>query len=155
MPVDAGNSKFGGLQMKYYSIGEVAAKFNIPESTLRYYEKQGLLPLIERDVAGRRLFSEDQVALLGTIICLKSTHMPISGIKQYMDWVVEGDSTVDLRLEMMRNHKEAVLDEISLMTESLKGIDEKIERYTNRTQERNNNKDEKSISNWGKQGNRL
>lgn len=125
--------------MKCYSIGEVAAKFNIPESTLRYYEKQGLLPLIERDEAGRRLFSEDQVALLATVICLKSTHMPISGIKQYMDWVVEGDSTVDLRLEMMRNHKDKVLDEISLMTESLKRIDEKIERYTNRTQERNNN----------------
>lgn len=125
--------------MKCYSIGEVAAKFNIPESTLRYYEKQGLLPLIERDEAGRRLFSEDQVALLATVICLKTTHMPISGIKQYMDWVVEGDSTFDLRLEMMRNHKDKVLDEISLMTESLKRIDEKIERYTNRTQERNNN----------------
>lgn len=121
--------------MKHYSIGEVATKFNIPESTLRYYEKQGLLPLIERDQAGRRLFSEDQIALLGTLICLKSTHMPISGIKQYMDWVVEGDITIGLRLEMMRSHKQAVLDEISLMTESLKGIDEKIERYT-RTQER-------------------
>lgn len=125
--------------MKCYSIGEVAAKFNIPESTLRYYEKQGLLPRIERDEAGRRLFTEDQVALLATVICLKTTHMPISGIKQYMDWVVEGDSTVDLRLEMLRNHKDKVLDEISLMTESLKRIDEKIERYTNRTQERNNN----------------
>lgn len=125
--------------MKCYSIGEVAAEFNIPESTLRYYEKQGLLPLIERDEAGRRLFSEDQVALLVTVICLKTTHMPISGIKQYMDWVVEGDSTVDLRLELLRNHKDKVLDEIALMTESLKRIDEKIERYTNRTQERSNN----------------
>ena len=115
--------------MKCYSIGEVAAKFNIPESTLRYYEKQGLLPLIERDEAGRRLFSEDQVALLATVICLKTTHMPISGIRQYMDWVLEGDSTVDLRLEMMRNHKDKVLDEIFLMTESLKRIDEKIECY--------------------------
>ncbi|MBD2872380.1 MerR family transcriptional regulator [Paenibacillus sp. IB182493] len=53
----------------------------------RYYEKKGLLPLIERDEAGRRLFSEDQMALLETVICLKNTHMPISGIKQYMDWV--------------------------------------------------------------------
>ena len=125
--------------MKCYSIGEVAANFNIPESTLRYYEKQGLLPLIKRDEAGRRLFSEDQVALLPILICLKTTHMPISGIKQYMDCVLEGDSTVDLRLEMMRNHKDKVLDEISLMTESLKTIDQKIERYTNRTQKRNDN----------------
>ena len=126
--------------MKYYSISEAAAKFNIPESTIRYYDKKGLLPLIERDELGRRLFSEDQIALLSTVICLKNTHMPISGIKQYIDWVVEGDNTIDLRLEMMKNHKAAVLDEILLMTESLKGIDEKITRYTKRTQERKENK---------------
>ncbi|MFP5112992.1 MerR family transcriptional regulator [Bacillaceae bacterium C204] len=123
--------------MKYYSISEAAAKFNIPESTLRYYEKKGLLPLIERDKAGRRLFSENQIALLETVICLKCTHMPINGIKQYIDWVVEGDITIELRLEMMKNHKQAVLAEISLMTESLKGIDVKIKRYTKRTQESN------------------
>jgi DNA-binding transcriptional MerR regulator len=119
--------------VKYCSISEAAAKFNIPESTLRYYEKKGLLPLIERDEAGRRLFSEDQMALLETVICLKHTHMPISGIKQYIDWVVEGDNSIELRLEMMKNHKQAVLAEISLMTESLKGIDFKITRYTKRT----------------------
>lgn len=126
--------------MKYYSISEAAAEFNIPESTIRYYDKKGLLPLIERDKAGRRLFSEDQMALLGTVICLKNTHMPINGIKKYIDWVVQGENTIDLRLEMMKNHKAAVLDEISLMTESLKGIDEKITRYTKRTQERKVNK---------------
>ncbi|MGG1680292.1 MerR family transcriptional regulator [Neobacillus sp. NRS-1170] len=119
--------------MKYCSISEAAAKFNITESTLRYYEKKGLLPLIERDEAGRRLFSEDQISLLETVICLKNTRMPISGIKQYIDWVVEGDNTIVLRLEMMRNHKQAVLDEISLMTESLKRIDLKITRYSKRT----------------------
>ncbi|WP_409300493.1 MerR family transcriptional regulator [Peribacillus sp. SCS-155] len=118
--------------MKYCSISEAAAKFNITESTLRYYEKKGLLPLIERDEAGRRLFSEDQISLLETVICLKNTHMPISGIKQYIDWVVEGDKTIELRLEMMRKHKQSVLDEISLMTESLKRIDLKITRYTKR-----------------------
>lgn len=124
--------------MKYCSISEASVKFNIPESTIRYYEKKGLLPLIERDEAGRRLFSEDQIALLETVICLKNTHMPISGIKQYIDWVVEGDNTIDLRLEMMKNHKQAVLAEISLMTESLKGIDLKIARYTRPTQEEKN-----------------
>nr|WP_256253263.1 MerR family DNA-binding transcriptional regulator [Paenibacillus sp. UNC496MF] len=42
--------------MNYYSIGAAAAQLHIPESTIRYYEKKGLLPLIERDHAGRRLF---------------------------------------------------------------------------------------------------
>ncbi|WP_261305312.1 hypothetical protein [Paenibacillus andongensis] len=53
-----------------------------------------------------------------------------------MNWVVEGDNTTQLRLEMMQNHKQVVLAEISLMTESLQGIDVKITRYTKRTQER-------------------
>ncbi|MFP3668869.1 MerR family transcriptional regulator [Priestia sp. SIMBA_032] len=43
---------------------------------------------MERDEAGRRLYSEDQISLLETVICLKNTHMPIRGIKQYIDWVV-------------------------------------------------------------------
>lgn len=121
--------------MKYCSISEVSAKFNIPESTLRYYEKKGLLPRIERDEAGRRLFSEVQMALLQTVICLKNTRMPIREIKQYMDWIQEGDATIERRLEMMTKHKQNVLDEISLMTDSLQGIDEKIKRYTNRIRE--------------------
>ncbi|WP_456287190.1 MerR family transcriptional regulator [Paenibacillus sp. AK002] len=121
--------------MKYFSISEVSDMYNIPESTLRYYEKKGLLPLVERDEAGRRLFSEVQMALLQTVICLKNTRMPIRDIRQYMDWIQEGDTTIERRLEMMKKHKQAVLDEISLMTDSLQGIDEKIKRYTNRVGE--------------------
>jgi len=123
--------------MNYYSISEAAAKFNMPQSTLRYYEKKGLLPLIQRDDVGRRLFSEDQIALFEIVLCLKNTDMPISGIKQYIDWVVEGDNTIEQRLEMMKNHKQVVLSEISLMMESLKGIDFKIDRYTKQIQEGN------------------
>ena len=121
--------------MNYYSIGEASARLNVPESTLRYYEKKGLLPHLERDEAGRRLFSEDHLTLLGIIIYLKNTHMPISAIKQYVDWVGEGERTVAQRLNMMKKHKQAVLAEIALMTESLKGIDKKIARYTNGAQQ--------------------
>jgi DNA-binding transcriptional MerR regulator len=127
--------------MKYLSISEASAQLNIPDSTLRFYEKKGLLPMIERDDAGRRLFSEDQMALLETLVCLKNTHMPISQIKQYMDWIIEGNRTLEARLEMMQNHKQAVLDEISLMQESLKGIDFKINRYAHQIQERNEEKE--------------
>ncbi|MFC3799195.1 MerR family transcriptional regulator [Cohnella sp. GCM10012308] len=116
--------------MTYRTISEASAELDIPDSTIRYYEKMGLLPLIERDRAGRRIFSENQMTLLGTVMCLKNTHMPISDIKQYVDWIVEGESTLGRRLEMMNNHKQAVLDEMALMTESLKGIDYKIDRYT-------------------------
>lgn len=122
--------------MKYYSIGEVAAKFRLTESSIRYYEKKGLLPQIERDEAGRRIFSEQQLLLLETMIRLKNTQMSLSDIKQYIEWVVEGESTVERRLEMLVKHKQSVLDTISLMTESLDGIDYKISGYQKRIQER-------------------
>lgn len=121
--------------MKYYSIGEASATYDIPESTLRYYEKKGLLPFIERDEAGRRLFSERQLALLQIVICLKTTNMPISGIRQYMEWVVEGDASIEKRLEMLVNHKKKVTEEIALMNEHLLGIDDKIERYQKQLEE--------------------
>jgi len=115
--------------MKYYSISEAAALCNIPETTLRYYDKKGLLPLIERDEAGRRMFSETQMALLQTVICLKNTHMPISSI-------VEGEATLELRLDMMREHKQKVLQEIAMLTGYLPAIDEKIDRYLKQLEEK-------------------
>lgn len=90
--------------------------------------------MLERDEAERRLFSEKQMAPFRTIICLKNTHISITRIKQYIDWIIEGDSTIQLRLAMMENHKQDVIAEISLMKESLKGIDEKISRYLKRSQ---------------------
>ncbi|WP_261304397.1 MerR family transcriptional regulator [Paenibacillus andongensis] len=94
-----------------------------------------MLPLIERDDAGRRLFSERQMALLQAIICLKNTHMPISSIRQYMEWIVEGEATIESRLDMMKKHKQRVLDEIALLTEYLPGIDAKIDRYIKQIEE--------------------
>jgi DNA-binding transcriptional MerR regulator len=115
--------------LKYYSIGEAAAFYHLPESTLRYYEKKGLLPLIERDDAGRRMFSERQMALLQVVICLKNTHMPIRDIRRYVDWFLEGESTIERRLDMLQRHKQRVLDEIAMLNEYLPGIDAKIDRY--------------------------
>lgn len=122
--------------MKYSSIGEVSATLNIPESALRYYEKKGLLPLIERDEAGRRLFSERQIGLLQAVVCFKNTHMPIKSIRQYMEWILEGDATLERRLDMMKEHKQRMLDEIALLTEYLPAIDEKMERYTKQIEEK-------------------
>lgn len=123
--------------MKYDSISEATALCNIPETTLRYYDKKGLLPLIERDEAGRRTFSETQMALLQTVICLKNTHMPISSIRQYMAWIVEGEATLELRLDMMRKHKQKVLQEIAMLTGYLPAIDEKkIDRYLKQLEEK-------------------
>ncbi|OWR29852.1 MerR family transcriptional regulator [Saccharibacillus sp. O23] len=114
------------------TIGEAAAHFGLPESTLRYYEKKGLLPGLGRDEAGRRVFSEFHMTLLQVILNLKRTNMPLGSIRQYVEWVVEGEQTTPLRLDMMLKHRQAVLDEIEIMHEALDGIDIKIARYEDR-----------------------
>ena len=122
--------------MNYFSISEAAARFGVPESTLRYYEKKGLLPLLERDEAGRRSFSEFHMILLKVVMHLKHTHMPLESIRQYVNWVVEGDSTTQQRLDMMLKHRQNVLDEIATMHEALDGIDVKIATYEERVRKK-------------------
>lgn len=61
--------------------------------------------------------------------------MPISDIKQYMAWIIEGTATIERWLDMMQKHKLRVLDEIAMLTEYLPGIDAKIDRYIKQIEE--------------------
>lgn len=83
-----------------YSIGEVSRMMNIAISTLRYYDREGLFPNIERSNGGVRIFADTEVETIRIIECLKMTDMPIKDIKQFLDWCQEGDSTLELRRTM-------------------------------------------------------
>lgn len=75
-----------------HSIGQVAKLMNLTVYTLRYYDKEGLLPFVERTPSGTRLFKESDLDALKIIECLKATGMPIKDIKNFIDWCSEGDS---------------------------------------------------------------
>lgn len=77
----------------FYTIGEMAKKLNVAPSTLRYYDKEGLLPFVERSGGGIRMFKDSDFEWLSIIECLKKTGMPIKEIKNFIDWCMEGDST--------------------------------------------------------------
>ena len=83
-----------------YSVGEVAKQLNVAPSTLRYYDKEGLLPFIERSSGGIRVFKDEDLSWLKTIECLKKTGMPIKEIKHFIDCCMEGDSKIDERLSI-------------------------------------------------------
>ena len=72
-----------------YSIGQVAEMFGLPISTLRYYDKQGLFPNMER-MSGIRKFGDTEIEALRVIECLKKAGMEIKDIRQFMDWCSEG-----------------------------------------------------------------
>ena len=112
-----------------YSIGEVAKKTNISPSTLRYYEKEGLLPSVSRTDSGIRKFDDDDLDRLSVIECLKKTGMPIKKIKQFIDWCSEGDSTIKLRYEMFLERREETLRKIEELKHTLEMIDYKCSYY--------------------------
>ena len=100
-----------------YTIGQVAEMFGLPISTLRYYDKQGLFPNMER-VSGIRKFSEAEIEALRVIECLKKAGMEIKDIRQFMDWCVEGPSTYPQRKELFEMQK-AHMEEIARMNRTL------------------------------------
>lgn len=113
----------------YYSIGQVAAKTGLTVHTLRYYEKEGLLPFVRKSSSGLRMFSDNDLGWLSIIECLKKTGMPLKGIKQYIDWFREGDSTLPQRLEMFKQQQLKVLAQIEQFQKYLQKIDYKVSLY--------------------------
>lgn len=113
----------------YYSIGQVAAKTGLTVHTLRYYEKEGLLPFVRKSSSGLRMFSDNDLGWLSIIECLKKTGMPLKGIKQYIDWFREGDSTLPQRLEMFKQQQLKVLAQIEQFQKYLQKIDYKVRLY--------------------------
>ena len=101
-----------------YTIGQVSEMFNIPISTLRYYDKEGLFPDMERQ-SGIRKFSEQEIEALRVIDCLKVSGLEIKEIKQFMEWTKEGSRTFAQRKQLFETRKAAVEEDISQLQKTL------------------------------------
>ena len=101
-----------------YTIGQVSERFDLPVSTLRYYDKEGLFPGIRRD-SGIRKFGEKELEALRVIECLKKSGLEIRDIKQFMEWCVQGSETYPQRRELFLRQKAAVEEEIRRMNRVL------------------------------------
>ncbi|MDO4380354.1 MAG: MerR family transcriptional regulator [Clostridia bacterium] len=103
----------------FYTVGEMAKKIGVAPSTLRYYDKEGLLPFVERSDGGIRMFKEEDFGWLSIIECLKKTGMPIKEIKKFIDWGMQGDSTIEERLELIDRQRDEVLKRIDHLNSTL------------------------------------
>ena len=115
--------------MKTYSIGEVAKELNLTVYTLRYYDKEGLMPFVERTPSGTRLFKESDISALKVIECLKSTGMPIKEIKNFIDWCSEGDSTLQQRYDLFIERKANVEAQMEELKKTMELIEHKCSYY--------------------------
>lgn len=112
-----------------YSIGEVAKMFNLTIYTLRYYDKEGLLPSLERTSNGTRVFKKSDVDTLKVIKWLKDTGMPIKDIKRFIHWCSEGDSTLQQRYDMFLERKAVVEAQLEELKETAEAINYKCWYY--------------------------
>lgn len=101
-----------------YTIGQVSKMFGLPISTLRYYDKEGLFPDMERS-NGIRRFGQRELEALRVIECLKKSGMEIKDIRQFMEWCAQGSSTYPQRRAMFIRQKESVEAEIARMNRVL------------------------------------
>lgn len=112
-----------------YTIAEVAQRTGLTAHTLRYYDKEGLLPFVERDSAGNRSFKDSDISWIYTIGCMKKTGMPLKMIRQYVEWGMEGADTIPQRLEMMLEHKKKVELQMEEIQKVMDKVNSKIDYY--------------------------
>ena len=112
-----------------FTIGQVSEMFDLPVSTLRYYDKEGLFPELNR-TSGIRQFTEKEVEALRAIECLKKTGLQIKDIKLFMSWCMEGSSTYTKRKELFENQKKQVEKEINELNQTLDMLNFKCWYYS-------------------------
>lgn len=111
-----------------YSIGEISKMFQLPISTLRYYDKEGLFPHLKR-VNGVRQFSESEIETLRVIDCLKKSGLEIKEIKEYMSLCSLGNTTLKQRKEIFEKQKEEVLQGMEKLQKVLSMLNYKCWYY--------------------------
>ena len=112
-----------------YSIGEVAKMLNLTIYTLRYYDKEGLMPFVERTPSGARIFKESDVETLKIIECLKASGMPLKDIRHFMEWCSQGDCSLQRRYDMFLERKAVVEAQMEELKKIMEVIDFKCRYY--------------------------
>jgi DNA-binding transcriptional MerR regulator len=111
-----------------YTIRQVAEKMGVTVPTLRYYDKEGLMPFVDKKPDGTRVFKDEDFQGLEIITCMKSSGMPIKDIKRYMD-LCGDDRTLRERLEIFLERKESVKKQMEELNKVMETINHKIWYY--------------------------
>ncbi len=112
-----------------YTVGEMARLLGVTASTLRYYDKEGLLPFVERSSGGIRMFQESDIEWLQIIGCMKKAGMSIKDIRQYIQMALQGDDTIELRLAMFRHQQEVLRKQMEELRHTMQIVEYKCWYY--------------------------
>ncbi|HEX5782172.1 MAG TPA: MerR family transcriptional regulator [Solirubrobacteraceae bacterium] len=114
------------------TVAEAAAEAGVSAHTLRYYERAGLLARVERNGAGHRDFTEEDIEWVVMVTRLRATGMPIRAIREYAELVRAGEGNEEQRLALLETHRERVLEQLARIERNLELVDYKIGLYRDR-----------------------
>lgn len=112
-----------------FTIKQISEKTNLTEHTIRYYDREGLIPLITRTKSGIRQFSEDDLEWINLICCLRNSGMPLQEIKEFMQLCLKGKDSLEERRELLIRHRARIKEQMANLDNSLNIVNFKIEHY--------------------------
>ena len=112
-----------------YTVREMAKLLGVTASTLRYYDKEGLLPFVERSSGGIRMFQESDIEWLQVIGCMKKAGMSIKDIRRYIEMALQGDDTIALRLAMFQRQRQVLQQQLQELRHTMEMVDYKCWYY--------------------------
>src|SRR5688500_7009608 len=114
------------------TVAEAAEAAGVSAHTLRYYERAGLLARVDRNGAGHRRFTEEDIEWVVMVTRLRATGMPIRAIREYAELVRAGEGNEEQRLALLEAHRERVLEQLASIQRNLELVDYKIGLYRER-----------------------
>ncbi len=115
--------------MKTYNIRVIGQIFDVPSSTLRYYEELGILPEVKRDEHKQRVYTDEHIDRLQAITCFKRTGLPMSKIHDFFEYAENLRDNIDKVVDMMENHEKYIVDQMEKMQQDLDHIRQKVRFY--------------------------
>lgn len=102
-----------------YSIGDFAKRLGLTVQAIRYYDAEGLLPLLKRDEGGRRMFTEDDIRTLQMILDLRDAGVSIKDSAKFEGWRLQGDRTLQDRADFLNEHEQELQSRIDSLKASM------------------------------------
>ncbi|WP_217077536.1 MerR family transcriptional regulator [Clostridium baratii] len=118
------------------TIKEVSERFNLSPDTLRYYERIGLIPSINRNKSGIRDYTEEDCGWIEFIKCMRNAGLPIEVLIEYVNLFQKGDETIEARKEILIEQRKQLEEKMNEMKRTIERLDNKILRYEDKMLEK-------------------
>ena len=116
--------------MKNYTIREISEMFELPSSTLRYYESEGLLPEVPKSSSGQRIYSDEHVERLKCINCFKRTGMTIPQLRKFFIYEADEAAHIDKIISLLKDQEQIVNEKLIQLQKDSAHVHHKVEHYS-------------------------